>query len=82
MIFDDKEMMEDNIRLAVIRAVDLGWLELVNHGFCFYCNAEKPVFDVVTTDAPVQPPRCMECFISMSEKILQDMIWEQFVEGH
>lgn len=82
MMFDNPESAQDSIRLAVIRAVEIGWLEPIEHGFCFYCNSEKPVFDVIANEAPVQPPRCMDCFVSMSERILQDMIWEEFVEGH
>ena len=51
---------------ALVAAVEAGWLSPVEHGYCFYCNEEKFVYEVRAKDVPVQPPRCESCFIEQA----------------
>ena len=72
-------MNEENFSLSdesVIKVIDLacemGWLKPVEHGYCFYCNTEKAVYDIIMRDAPTQPPRCESCFIEAAQIMASD----------
>lgn len=80
-MFNNEELRE-HFQHAIWRAVEIGWLSPVDHGFCFDCLRETAVFEVIATEAPPQPPRCMDCFVSVSAKALETIVWSDFVEGH
>jgi hypothetical protein len=57
---------------ALNEAVEMGWLQRVDRGYCFACNQEKPVYDVLMDNAPVQPPRCCECYYGYAQEVMAD----------
>lgn len=61
---------QETIDEALRDAVDLGWLAPVDHGFCFSCNEEKAVYEVVMEGAPVQPPKCSTCFFTLAHQAI------------
>ena len=63
---------EDHFRKALLDAVEARWLRPIEHGYCFYCASEGPVFEVIARDAPAQPPRCEQCFISQGFALMED----------
>ena len=77
-----EERLRDSFMMAILRAIEIGWLAPVELGFCFYCNEEKPVLEVTAENAPAQPPRCMQCFIDMAAEMFEDLAWQNFVDGH
>lgn len=64
------------MRSVLVTAVASGWLRPVAHGYCWQCNTEGPVLDVmshqVPDGAPSQPPRCEECFIESGLTVMSD----------
>lgn len=42
-------------------AIESHWLQPIPHGYCFSCDTEAIVYDVLI--GPSQPPRCASCFI-------------------
>ena len=81
MMFNE-DSVNEHFQNAIWRAVEIGWLSPIDHGFCFSCLREKAVFEVIADDAPPQPPRCMECFVEVSAKMFDKLVWEDFVDGH
>lgn len=63
---------EEHFVNALVAAVDHGWLRPVEHGYCFYCNQEKFVYEVRAKDIPAQPPRCESCFIEQAFELMAD----------
>jgi hypothetical protein len=72
MTFDPNNVSDFDIMGAVEQAVTLGWLTSVDHGYCFYCGTEKSVYDVTMDNAPVQPPRCGDCYVAQAQAVLAD----------
>lgn len=64
------------MRLILVDAVQSGWLRSVAHGYCWYCNTEGPVLEVMTHEVPgnppSQPPRCESCFMDSGLTVLSD----------
>ena len=75
---EDEEMQQATafMRDVVVDAIDQGWLRPIPHGYCWYCQTEGPVLDVmahkVPGDPPSQPPRCEDCFIEAGLSVLSD----------
>jgi hypothetical protein len=44
------------------QSIEVGWLVPIPHGYCFSCEHETIVYDVLI--GPAQPPRCGSCFIT------------------
>lgn len=72
MNFFGPNLSQDDVSEALEQACWLGWLEKVPHGYCFSCHSEKMVFDILDPEAPVQPPKCAECFTSQAQKMIKD----------
>jgi len=43
----------------------------VEHGFCWYCNEEKAVYEA-SPEWPVQPPRCFDCYVDAIKSIFDN----------
>lgn len=69
---DDFELREEAVLDVLEIACEIGWLKPVKHGYCFYCHTEKPVYDVIMKDVPVQPPRCESCFVKAAVQMASD----------
>jgi hypothetical protein len=52
-----------DMKRALIDAQERKWLGQQRHGYCFTCERETLVYDVIAEGSPVQPPKCEECFI-------------------
>ena len=52
-----------DMKRALVDAQERKWLGAQRHGYCFTCEQETLVYDVIAEDSPVQPPKCEECFI-------------------
>lgn len=59
-LFDMSEHAE--IVYGFADAIGSRWLQPIPHGYCFSCDVETIVYDVLI--GPSQPPRCASCFIS------------------
>lgn len=59
------KFISDFIRSGIDDSVFGGYLIPVEHGFCFYCDTEKPVYDI-SPEFPPQPPTCDECLYQRS----------------
>lgn len=78
----DFEPTREIIDSALDDAVAAGWLSPVTHGFCFYCNEEKAVYDVTMANAPVQPPRCGDCFFAIAASVRDNPErWSHLFDG-
>jgi hypothetical protein len=72
MTTDPQSISPDDLDLALVQAVELGWLIPIEHGYCFYCHTEGMVYDIVVPDAPVQPARCAKCFFEAASRLVAD----------
>lgn len=61
-----------NMKLAIRSAQDRKWLGEQRHGYCFTCNQEKLVFDVIAKNSPIQPPKCEDCFMDGAIAFLEN----------
>lgn len=59
------------IRSGIDEMVQLGNLIPVEHGFCFACQQEKPVYDVAPR-FPTQPAICDHCLFQKGLLMLSD----------
>ena len=59
-------------------AIEEGWLRIIPHGYCWYCQQEKQVLEVmnhkVPGEPPSQPPRCEDCFIDSGLAVMSDPV--------
>lgn len=73
---DDLEAAIAFMRLVLTDAVEEGWLRPVAHGYCWDCDTEGPVLEVMTHSVPgnppSQPPRCEDCFVESGLGVLSD----------
>jgi hypothetical protein len=72
MNFFSNEIGPQEIEVALDQACALGWVEKVNHGYCFHCHSEKVVYDIIDPTAPVQPPRCAACFERQAKTMIAE----------
>lgn len=72
MTSDHPPLSSNDINLALVEAVDIGWLIPIEHGYCFYCHTEGMVYDIVADNAPVQPARCAKCFFEAASHLTAD----------
>jgi hypothetical protein len=52
------------------QALEQGSVLFVDHGFCWYCNEEKEVYEA-SPNWPVQPPRCFDCYVEAIKAIFE-----------
>lgn len=57
--------------MGIEQSLQKGEISYVDHGFCWYCQTEKPVYEA-SPNYPVQPPRCFECFEKEIVNIFND----------
>jgi hypothetical protein len=62
----------DDITDALGKAIDKNWLKVIDHGYCFHCLTEGQVYEIIDPFAPIQPPRCGECFTSAALALASD----------
>jgi hypothetical protein len=72
MANDIPPIHESHFKMALLNAVKARWLRPIEHGYCFHCNKEGAVFEVIAQDAPAQPPRCEQCFIKQAFNLLEN----------
>jgi hypothetical protein len=60
-----------DMKLALIDAQERKWLGAPRHGYCFTCEQETLVYEVIAEGSPVQPPKCEECFIDGAVAFLE-----------
>lgn len=75
------EIDADMLNLALETAIERGWLVYVQHGYCFHCCNEKPVYEVIMENAPVQPPRCADCYLEQGTAVMADPEARQRIEN-
>lgn len=63
---------QEHVVAALWSAIDAGWLQLVEYGYCFYCDGMGVVYEVISKDVPAQPPRCQGCFITHAFDMIAD----------
>lgn len=65
------EMVSNSVRAGIDEMVNIGALIPVEHGFCFYCDEEKSVYDVAP-EFPAQPPTCDNCLYQRGVAMFSD----------
>ena len=72
----------DSIRDALHEAVKRGWVVPVEHGYCFTCSTEGPVFEITAREAPTQPAKCEGCFVAQALTVIADPLnLQRLAEG-
>lgn len=81
------DLTRDDITEALSKAIDRNWLKAIDHGYCFHCSMEGQVYEIIDPSAPVQPPRCGNCFASAAfalasdPKVMSEIIAEAYTKA-
>lgn len=69
-----------DMRQALRDAQERKWLGQERHGYCFWCNKETLVFEVIAENSPPQPPKCEQCFIHGAIEFLESPDAERLIK--
>lgn len=58
------EYLTEIVELGIRQSIEEGDITPIDHGYCFCCENEKPVYEA-GKNFPPQPPLCHECLVGM-----------------